>query len=171
LSFSCSICIHENRREIDHHAISGVPVSQVANQHGVSYHALRRHIQSHLPKALVKAEMEAREAQEQDHAASLWDTAQRLTMEALGVLDRARAKEDERLALLAVREARGCLELQAKLAGELVEPQPAYAIGVLPRLSDADRGALLDVARRLALGSGGDVGPVVDTEASRPAAE
>jgi hypothetical protein len=70
-----------------------------------------------LPAKLVKAQ-EAREIAKAD---SLLDQVTELRDKALSILDKAEQAGDLRTALQGVREAKGCLELLARLQGELQE--------------------------------------------------
>ena len=70
-----------------------------------------RHQQEHLPAALVKG----KDAEEVAHGDSLLDQVRSLQGKALAILVQAEAAGDLRAALGAVREARGNLELLAKM--------------------------------------------------------
>jgi hypothetical protein len=74
-----------------------------------------RHKLEHLPVHLVKAQDAAEVAQ----ADNLLGQVKSLQARALTILDKAEASGDLRTALSAIREARGNLELLAKLLGEL----------------------------------------------------
>ena len=86
----------------------------VAKQYGVDDSAVQRHRQ-HIPELLVKAS-QAMEVVEADH---LIDQMRGLQQRALGILDKAEEADDLRTALTAIAQARGNLELLAKLQGEL----------------------------------------------------
>jgi hypothetical protein len=89
----------------------------IAERYSVSKTALHRHKESHLPADLVKA----REAREIAKADSLLDQVIELRDKALSILAKAEQAGDLRTALQGVREAKGCLELLAKLQGELAQ--------------------------------------------------
>ncbi len=74
-----------------------------------------RHKLEHLPVHLLKAQDAAEVAQ----ADNLLEQVKSLQARALTILDKAEASGDLRTALSAIREARGNLELLAKLLGEL----------------------------------------------------
>ena len=78
-----------------------------------------RHLQVHLPAALVKGQ----EAEEIARADDLLGQVRSLQGKALAILAKAEAAGDLRVALSAIREARGSLELLAKLLGELQDGQ------------------------------------------------
>ncbi len=77
--------------------------------------ALIRHHDDHLPSSLLKAQA-AREAADAD---ALLAQVVDLRDKALSVLKEAETSKDWRVALAAIREARGSVELLARLAGEL----------------------------------------------------
>ncbi len=91
------------------------PFRAIARQYKVSKDALIRHHDDHLPSSLVKAQ-EAREAANAD---ALLTQVVDLRDRALGVLEKAEGSADLRAAVSAIREARGCVELLGKLAGQL----------------------------------------------------
>ncbi len=111
----CTICTHKSRAKVDQALVARRPFRDIAGQYGVSKSALVRHHDDHLPAALVKAQDAAEAAQADALLAQVVD----LRDKALGVLDTAQGSEDLRAAIGAIREARGCVELLAKLAGQL----------------------------------------------------
>ena len=111
----CTICTHDKRNEIDQALVERQAFRAIARQYGVSKDALLRHHDDHLPAALVKAQAAAEAAQADALLAQVVD----LRDKALDVLDTAQGSADLRVALGAIREARGCVELLAKLAGQL----------------------------------------------------
>ena len=112
---TCTICGHPERVGIDRALVERQPFRAIAGQHGVSKDALIRHHDDHLPAALVKA----REAADVAHADDLLAQVRNLRDRALGILKRAESADDRRVAPSAIREARGCVELFGKLAGQL----------------------------------------------------
>ncbi len=111
----CTICTHKKRAKIEKALVARNPFRDIAGQYQVSKSALVRHHDDHLPAALVKAQAAAEAAQADALLAQVVD----LRDKALDVLDTAQGSEDLRSALGAIREARGCVELLAKLAGQL----------------------------------------------------
>ncbi len=111
---SCSICLHPEREEINAALLSETPLRAMARRYATSKDALARH-REHLPVHLVKAS----EAAEVAEADSLLEQVKHLQSRAVAILDKAEASGDLRTALSAIREARGNLELLAKLLGEL----------------------------------------------------
>ncbi len=111
----CTICTHKARPKIDKALVVGEKFRHIAAQFQVSTSALVRHRDDHLPAALVKAQAATEAAQADALLAQVVD----LRDKALGVLDTAQESDDLRAAIGAIREARGCVELLAKLAGQL----------------------------------------------------
>ncbi len=114
---ACTICEHPEREAIDEALVGETSNLSVSSLFGVSESAVRRHKGKHLPAKLVMAE-KAAEAVEADN---LLAQVQGLQARALAILDKAETAGDLRTALGAIREARGNLELLAKLLGELDE--------------------------------------------------
>ena len=115
---TCSVCVHRERDEIDNVLLAGqVSLRNMAERYGTSATALHRHKSEHLPTALIKAA----EAAEVASADSLLDQVRALQAKALGIFDKAEATGDLRTALAAIREARGSMELVARMVGELGE--------------------------------------------------
>ena len=113
----CTVCEHEKVEEINRLLLEGVSLRNIAKQYFVSVASLHRHKKDHLPAKLVKAQ-EAREIAKAD---SLLDQVTELRDKALSILTKAEKAGDLRTALQGIKEARGCLELLARLQGELQE--------------------------------------------------
>lgn len=111
-------------------------------QYGTSLGALSRHAADHIPASLSTA----REARQVAQADTLLGQVQALRERALGLLERAERGDDIRSAVAAIREVRSCVELMAKVAGELREG-PTVNVLVSPdwlRLREAIMTALAD---------------------------
>lgn len=148
----CTICGHDGRAEMEHAAVGGIPVKQVARHHQVSYAALRRHLSAHLPRAVVDAAEDSKDALADDLLAQ----ARFLRDQASEILVGARERGDDRVALQAVREGARCLELEARLTGELVERRAVEVSTVSLHqaawaLTTEERRALDRMKRRLLL--------------------
>ena len=124
---SCTICEHSARGAIDKAIVGGASNRSVASLHDVSEAAVRRHKGKHLPAKLVMAEKAAEVAE----AGTLLDQVKDLQGRAYAILDRAEEAGELKTALSAIREARGNLELLAKLLGELDE-RPVVNLNVSP---------------------------------------
>ncbi len=111
----CTICGHKSRSQIDRALVERQPFRTIADRFGASKTALLRHHDDHLPSSLLKAQA-AREAAQAD---ALLAQVVDLRDKALDVLEQAEGAADLRAAVSAIREARGCVELLGKLAGQL----------------------------------------------------
>ncbi len=123
----CTVCTHDKRDEIDQALVARQPYRYIAKQYGLSAAALVRHSDDHLPAALVRAQEATEAAQADALLAQVCDLRDR----ALGILDMAETDEDLKAAISAIREARGCVELLAKLAGQLKDA-PTFTLGLMP---------------------------------------
>lgn len=111
----CTVCSSPSRPDIDRALVAGAVLRSVAQQHGLTVWSVKRHRDAHLPAALCQAQ----EAAELAEADSLLRQVKGLQAKTLQTLLDAEKKGDHRTVLMAVREARGNLELLAKLLGEL----------------------------------------------------
>jgi hypothetical protein len=114
---SCTVCNRTNLEEIDRALVGGEANTKLSSVFAVSEQALRQHKANHLPATLVMSER----ATEIAHAHALLDQLRDLQRRAFDILERAEAAGELRTALSAIREARGDLELLAKLLGGLDE--------------------------------------------------
>lgn len=122
---TCTVCHHSERAAIDAALVANTPYRTIADRFSVSKTALIRHRAEHIPAAVAQAQGARQEAQ----ADNLLAQVRGLQAKAVGILFRAEEKGDLRTALAAIREARGNLELLAKLLGELDErPQVNFIL-------------------------------------------
>jgi hypothetical protein len=124
---SCTICEHPDREAIDRSLVGDSSNLSVSSLFGVSESAVRRHKANHLPAKLVMAQA----AEEVAQADDLLQQVRDLQSRALAILGKAEAAGELRTTLGAIREARGNLELLAKLLGELDE-RPVVNLDVSP---------------------------------------
>jgi len=124
----CTVCNHPDREKIDRALFAKVSSAEIAGRYRtIGERAIRRHRTNHLPETLAKAH----DAEEVAQADSLLDQVRDLQERALDILDKAEEAGELRTALGAIREARGNLELLAKLLGELDE-RPQVNVLVSP---------------------------------------
>src|SRR5215212_3218222 len=123
----CTVCAHPDREAVDEALVDGTALSTLSAKYRVSEDALGRHKGNHLPAKLVIAQA----AEEIAQADSLLNQVRDLQSRAYGILDKAEGTGDLRTALGAIREARGNLELLAKILGELDE-RPVLNLNVSP---------------------------------------
>ena len=114
---SCTICAHCDRDEIDRALLADEPFRHIASHTGTSTAALQRHKAEHLPAAMVQA----KDAEDAAHADDLLGQLRSLQARTLGLLDKAEQAGRLGTAVMAIKEARGNLELLAKLLGQLDE--------------------------------------------------
>jgi transposase-like protein len=124
---TCTICSHEDRREIDRALVERMPYRRIAPRYGVSDRSLRRHARDHLPELLAKAY----EAEQSAEADRLLTDMRRLQAKTLLILQRAEEADDLRTALAAVREARNNIALLAEMRGQL-DRRPVVNVLVSP---------------------------------------
>jgi hypothetical protein len=124
----CTVCAHPEVEAIDTALVAGEPYRSVANRYeSLSQAAVQRHEENHLPATLAKA----KDALEISRADDLLASVRGLQGRALSILGKAEEAGELRTALSAIREARGNLELLAKLLGELDE-RPVVNLNVSP---------------------------------------
>jgi hypothetical protein len=128
---SCTVCSHPEAFAINEAIVGLGEQGKLSNraitrQYDLSKDAVRRH-KEHIPKLLAKA-LEAEEAAAAD---DLLKQVRALQTKTLNLLLKAEAAGDLRTALSGIREARGNVELLAKLRGELDE-RPVVNVLVSP---------------------------------------
>ncbi len=123
----CTVCSHPQRGAIDHALVARASYPSLVAAYSVSSFALCRHKDRHLPKALVEAQDSATAADADD----LLRQVRAMQTRTLAILDKAEAAGRLGTAVMAIREARGNLELLAKLLGELDE-RPTFNLVVSP---------------------------------------
>ncbi|MGD1147393.1 MAG: hypothetical protein ABR961_05550 [Thermoanaerobaculaceae bacterium] len=111
----CTVCTHPDRDAIDAALVGRDSYRGVARRFAVGPDAVERHAKAHLPTSLAKAH----EVTEVTRADDLLAQVRELQAKAVTILETAERGGDLRSALGAIREARSCVELLGKLAGEL----------------------------------------------------
>jgi len=122
----CTVCQHPKRGEIDKLLAIDSNFAGISRDFaGISEDALKRHKEKHLPGTLAKAE----NIKEVVKADALLEDVKSLRKKALGILESAEKAGDLKTALLGIREARSCMELLAKVEGQLKEtPQINFTL-------------------------------------------
>ena len=126
----CSVCISTDRPAIDGELVRATPLRTISARYGVTRQALHRHRQTHLPASLVRDTQASQVA----NAEQLLEQINDLQRHALSELARAEAMGDQRGALAAIREARSCIEILAKISGQLLEA-PSVSLTLSPEWS------------------------------------
>lgn len=124
----CTICNHDRRSAIDRALIQGEPFRHIAEQFGLSSTALQRHKADHIPPKLAQAQ----EAKQVSDADQLLREVKALRGKSVQLLQAAESAGDYRTALMGIREARSCLELLAKLQGQL-DDRPVVNVVLSPQ--------------------------------------
>jgi hypothetical protein len=101
---TCTICRHPERHAIEADLRAGIPYRDIARRHNISKHALSRHRLNHLSR----------------HTA----TALATTIKIKPLLDKAETAPTWNGTLLAIREARRCLEELVMLLNSTVPSLP-----------------------------------------------
>jgi hypothetical protein len=114
---SCTVCTHDENHAINVALVHRELYRSIAKRFSVSAAAVQRHSRDHIPQLLVKASAALEAANADDLLAQVQD----LQARTLAILDAAETSHEHRTGLSAIREARGNLELLAKLLGELDE--------------------------------------------------
>lgn len=124
---TCTVCSHSEREAIDASLVQGEAFRNIAQRFGTSATALFRHKNDCLPASLVKA----REAQEVAAADNVLAQLKNLQQTTLRILRKAEKSGRLGTAVMAIREARGNLELLAELA-QLLDRRPEVNIMLMP---------------------------------------
>jgi len=111
----CLVCTSPDKDAINEKMIAGLSVRKLAEEYDISKSAMAAHRSNHLPALMVKA----KQLNEVDSATRLVEQIEKLYMRAYQIIDKAEQKEKFAPAVAAIREARGSLELLAKISGDL----------------------------------------------------
>jgi hypothetical protein len=122
----CGVCMHSQRPEIDRAIAGGELLSRVARDFSLSEDSLSRHKARHVPQLLAKAEA-AQEASD-----DLLEMVRELHAKAHELLEEARAAGKYGPAASAIREATRCVELLARLKGELESERITMNVVLMP---------------------------------------
>jgi len=122
----CKSCRHPSHEEYDRDYFNGkITKSEYARRVGCSIPSVTRHLENHVPKNLAAAT----EAQAVAKADTLLEDVKGLRKKAVGILEAAEKAGDLKTALLGIREARSCMELLAKVEGQLKDtPQINFTL-------------------------------------------
>jgi hypothetical protein len=115
----CTICIHKKRNEIDQAIVGGESLSGIARSFRVSEDALDRHKRKHISKTLVAA----KQAKETLRADNLLDQLTEIFQDTREILDRAKSRKDDKMALNAVTVMQKNIVTLLQAQGELPDTQ------------------------------------------------
>jgi hypothetical protein len=113
----CTVCTHPKRGEIDRELFYQKSCHSIAAKYGLNHQAVANHRNLHLLPVLAQAEA----ADEMVRSESLWSELRRLKLHGWRFLERAERKNDSPSIAAAIREVRSCIELCAKLEGQIQE--------------------------------------------------
>lgn len=171
----CQVCNHPKRLEIDRLLVQGISFQKIANQFAVDAQSIRRHKENHLSRQLIKSH----ELKEAMQSGNLLTEIEDLLSRSKVILIRAEKEGKLGLALGAIRETRGTLELMSKIAITLhqmraqelqaqqgVDDEASVCREGLEKLSDTELSMLLALTEKMAGHRRDDVIKVVMQEAS-----
>jgi hypothetical protein len=114
----CSICGDPRHDEIDRRTRIEKDIAKIAKEFSLSYPALYRHISAnHHIREVTAIPTTSELSKSEDIYREISD----LRVKAADLLSKAEIAGDLKTALLGIREARGCLELMAKIQGQIQE--------------------------------------------------
>lgn len=137
----CTVCAHPDRPAIDQALVNRRSFRTLAERFGLGRMALVRHHDDHLPVDLAQAKAAADVAQSDDLLAQIVT----LKARAMKILDRAEKADKFVPAIMAIREARECVELLAEMV-QAIDRRPTLNLLVAPEWLAA-RSVLLDALR------------------------
>lgn len=111
----CQICNHPNRLEIDREIVKGISHTKIARMFNVSNQSVRAHAHNHLSRQMVKHQ----EIQERLQSQGLLDEIEELLKRSKHILRKAEKDNKLNIALSAIRETRGTLELLCRIAATM----------------------------------------------------
>jgi hypothetical protein len=141
----CSVCEHPQGREINLSLLAGTRSHVVAQRFGLDDSTMNRHKRLHLQSRANLTEAEAaapaRLQAIENHEVHLdvMRAMRDLHRRTLALLDKAEASNDLHIALRAVREARGNLELLGRLDGSLDGPVAPTSGNVIVQVQYIDK--------------------------------
>ena len=117
MAAKCTVCTHPQTTEIEKEIVAGRANTRIADEFGLDHQSVRYHKMNHLPDKLVRAVQN----KQSNHAENILDGINNLLQRTKDILDSAEEKGQNRLALDAIKEARGTYELLSKIAVKLEE--------------------------------------------------
>jgi len=126
---TCLACASSNRAAIDKALVSGEPLRNIAQRVSISPAALLRH-KGHTAQAIIRAG----ERRGERLGDSLLDELKRGNGKAWELLSKAESEGDYRGAIVALREARECVEAQDKMLARASESgigRPQFIVNVV----------------------------------------
>jgi hypothetical protein len=134
----CSICTHKNAQEINAELAIETPYREITDKFSVSKSALNRHRQ-HLPARLIEA---AQRLKVEEAAAvttgdpDVLSQVKDLNTRATRLLNECETDKDRKHEIAAMREARGLLDLQGRLMGQ-IGPSTAVQVNLAQTITSS----------------------------------
>lgn len=116
---ACSVCGHKDRTIIDGQLLAGQKHADIARTHNLSNDAVSRHARRHVSFAIATRADADRNVLGDRGSVDLLASTDGLHDRLMRLLRRAEVAKDHRTTLLAIKEARGLLELRGRLTGEI----------------------------------------------------
>jgi hypothetical protein len=107
---TCTVCRHKNLSEINLALVSGEPLRSIAGRTGLAKSSLQRHKRDCIPRDVIQARQFGKIADADMLLGQVCSLQQRSEQ----ILANAEQSKDYKIALAAVRELKGLLELQSK---------------------------------------------------------
>jgi len=123
----CTVCLHPDRPAIDLMLVNHRPFRHISSRFSLSTRSLYRHHDDHLAETLAKAKA----AEEQSRGDDLLEQLGAIRTKAISILVTAERTGDLKVALGAIREARGCIELLAELR-QVLDRRPIVNVLMSP---------------------------------------
>ena len=124
---ACTVCQSPDRAEIDAALAKGEAARSISSQFGVGARAIGRHRLTHLSPALTAIAVQ----REEKRVGSLVDRLEAVTAAAERMLFAAETNGQAGQMQGWVREFRACVELMAKLTGQLAPDRPQTVVNIL----------------------------------------
>jgi hypothetical protein len=131
---TCSVCKSPKRSAIEASLLRNVSLRRIAEEHGTSAWSIHRHAK-HVPRVLAQAATE--EARQVTEASKLLGKVEALLDECREIAKRAKKDKAWPAAVAALREIRSCIELLARLRGELKTAGTQVNVGVAVNVPQA----------------------------------
>jgi len=145
---ACSVCRHPKRAAIEAALLRNISLRKIAEEHGASAWSIHRH-SKHVARVIAKAATE--EARQASEAGNLLSRVESLLDECREIAKNAKENKAWPAAVAALREVRSCVELLARLRGELKQAGTqinlAVGVNVAQPTSDDDADLELTLAR------------------------
>ena len=134
---TCTVCVHQNRKQIEEAHLAGQPYREIAHRFAASRDAVYRHVRGHLSARMAKAaerreaaagesllkKSEDAERKEVAAGSSLIERLVELNKISRAILADAYKAGERGIALQAITRLEKQLELEARLLGEIKDNQ------------------------------------------------